>query len=404
MSSIWIVESQRPTSPVPARAAWPRSARRASWSPLVVAVCVGALAGWPWRATAPAAETDDELKARVLSLWEQRRNAFATARYEAEGTTTVAKGAHSGLPGSPPGAVSPPTDTTHEVKCAWLIDFKRSLIRIERQHFGWSPVAQQNLPSDEVLVFDGKRVKELERAGSTDSRANSPQFVVRERPEGKAALRNSQDLPVFFSHGILDTRLIEPTGLNPDSFRIVGTRLSADGNTCDQVILEKSEPPSFGNKATAWRYTADLTKGGAIVAAQKLAGDVPTTDLAADYELRSGHWLPVEWSLTVYRNEAVFCSLHHRVIDIVLDLPVRDSDFQLEPRPNSVVVNGDTGDFFRVGPDGKSLTKIDLSAGRPSTLSHPGAVWVFALTGGILLLLVLACTLRRKKGVAKRSD
>jgi len=135
----------------------------------------------------------------------------------------------------------------------------------------------------------------------------------------------------------------------------------------------------------------DLGRAGAVTAAQRYDRDILTADMSAEYEQVNGHWLPRQWTVAVYGSGGELLSSSETLVtEVAVDPPVQSSDFELAPRPNSVLAEGGTGELFRVGSDGEQLTKIERSL--PVTDQGPsgGSYLLYGVTIMAMLLLLLA--------------
>jgi hypothetical protein len=222
-------------------------------------------------------------------------------------------------------------------------------------------------------------------------------------------------LPVLFACGLLWVpRQGADIGqrLDPDDFRVHG-RAIHDGRKC--VVLRTFPLTSVAFKPFE-EYWVDPDRDSAIVryAYYMDTGQKPKIqwDIDISYQQTAHGWLPLRWKLQSFGGRTGLDGVFRRNVDtIVVDPPLDDSTFQLQPEPGMIVAeynmdtdqNGNTSHSnekrSRVAEDGR-LTPLGTRMGPAA--SEWSIAWYGFIVAPILALSLIAWFLyRRRRGNAQ---
>jgi len=347
-----------------------------------------------------AAET--EIVARILKDWKDSQDAMRSVRYVTVGTMTIPKGTHTGKPGNPPGAVSPPEDVVYEVRRNWLIDFEHGLVRRESWDQVWLGTKQEFFPMFNITVFDGEVVKKYRPQKENTSELHKPtddmaEMFVADKGD-MADLRGLDDKPVYYAHGMVAFAEGQSTSLkaslDPKLLSVAAEEASWRGDDPETVALEMR----FPDAGVEFRFRMDPRLQSRVTYAALLRDEKLSSEMNVEYQETDFGWLIKRWDVNMYQGGKPYAFQTLEVTDFLVNPEVDDSQFQLEPRPGSVMVAD--GRPYRVHDDGQ-LTPVYGGPGapveerRPLTPVERFLVGLTILAGAILVLALIGHFRRR---------
>jgi hypothetical protein len=369
-----------------------------------------------WDSARAAPLSDQEVVRKILADFQARQRYVKAIRYSAIGTFTVAQGVHTGEPGGPDDAISPPQDVTCEVRRNWVLDFERGLIRKESWDPIWSPMKQRFLFGYQVAMLDGSRVRlyrprELNATIEDPLHEDTRELLVYPKEQANR-LWDISDIALQYAHGLTTLDATWDTGLRgaPDEslFRVVVKTHPREGSGFGGAVVRLHQPPDRGFPFTT-DWCVDLDRDSAVVQVREYSGEVLRGSLELEYQKTAAGWLPQEWTSTILDGSGgLICSSSMEVVDYSID-PVLDlSEFTFTPRVGSVVLDTDGRDY-RVASDG-TLRLLRPSGGQGPGYEDSSAdsyrLWLLVSSLTLLALLGIAIWTRSQKlrSFSKKSD
>jgi hypothetical protein len=343
------------------------------------------------------ANDDQAILTRIYSDWEHRQKVTKAFKYVFPGETTIPKGKWTGEPELSPDVKGevPPQDTVVKDMKALLIDFESNMFRDELRTTLFSLTSgKYDHPYSHITVFDGKTARSYRPRAENSNASYKPSEGQPDLWEG-ADLKDStfriDELPIFLGHGITPEGL-PPAGqprvpLKVGRFQIQG-RGAIEHREC--VILRAPPDVKCRKIDEVW---VDLERKSAIVRfiRYRALNDVET-QLDIQYRKYDDEWWPNSWVYASYRNRKLQSSMRHQVTEFAFNPNFEKKLFQIDLQPGMVYCTDlNHNKVYKVGDDGKSLTKIVFASDKPSAPGQSNWEWVWwtaLVVGGLVLVEV----------------
>ncbi len=324
----------------------------------LLAVCLMALTLAPAK-PALASESDEAVLLQIMRDWQARRTAMARAHYVIKGTRLIPKGSltqdmkHLKMEDEETFAELniegefPPRD--HVVNVSWdtLIDFQRLRWRTEIIVPPLFDIDYERRTSHKISLFDGK----TSYFWYPDMNDEQIQLNVSHKRLSASFSTTPRWLPLYYAHGFVDPtrlRILRGVPLDPKLFSVHATIRQGNKHL---VALRANSGDGW------WReWWVDLARQSAVTR-WTVYFDVSRRSLALDIEYtRSKHgWLLKSWRMQRFdftddNNVSQLWNLN--VEKLVVDPPVTDDMFTMQPKPGMVVRDRNTDRIYVVAEDG----------------------------------------------------
>ena len=323
---------------------------------LLIVVSLIALASWE----TSASRGDDRLD-KIQSDWEVRWQSVNTVEAVLEGTVRYPRGSLNGDTAIPIAHTGdfPDEDYAYPVTYKYLIDFKKNLYRSEVSgkiiYFGAD--APEFVDYHAMFVSDGKTIW-LDRLDRGNSGRN-PQVEVISPDETFWSAISISEWPFFYSLGLVTDKGIyigKMDILKPDVSAYTYVRdVRHRGRECR--LLRVLSPPRALARGCR-ELTVDTTRASLPLRWASFIEDAPHFRAELAYTDESGVWRLAGWDFTSWSRGKLEYSASLKVVNWQSNVEWPNSPFPHKPRPNSVVSDHITKEYYRLNPDG-SKTVLD---------------------------------------------
>ncbi len=313
----------------------------------------------------PGKSDNEAIVAKILSDWKHRQDTTLGFRYVADGQGIIPKGKLTGDPDLSPHIKGefPPEDLVYDENESWVMDFATNKSRHEwRTQFIMLPEGKL-APNYTVHAYDGNSDKIFTPRAENTGPTHVPPPAQADLSEGSKESDRTLSpswLPLFLAHGMPpeDFPVVEHPRVKvaPTRFRF-HDRASFMGRDC--VVLRTSPEPKGGSVDELW---VDVQRRSAVT---KFIRYRSVNDIYLQFEIQyrqdGEEWWPESWTENVFRYKMLRESYRRRVTEYAIN-PASDANlFKFELKPGMVYAKDvNKGEIFKVGQDGKSLTKIDI--------------------------------------------
>jgi hypothetical protein len=308
---------------------------------------------------------NDVILAKIMSDWKHRQELTHGFRYVADGQGIVLKGILTGDPDLGPHIKGefPPEDLTYDENESWIIDFDTNRSRNElRTQCMMLPEGKLS-PNYTVVAYDGNS----DRVYTPRAENTGPNFVP---PPAQPDLSDGQKasdrtlslvwIPTFVAHGMIPEYLplVEHprVEIRPSRFQF-HAKASFMGRDC--VVLRTVPDPKRGEVDEVW---VDVERRSAVT---KFIRYRSVNDVFLLFEIQyrrdGAEWWPESWTQMVFRNKKLSQSCRRRIVEYAINPSSGANLFNFEIKPGMVYAKGmSKRELFKVGEDGKTLTKMPI--------------------------------------------
>jgi hypothetical protein len=346
---------------------------------------------------------NDVILTKIMSDWKHRQELTHGFRYVADGQGIIPKGKLTGDRDLGPHIKGefPPEDLTYDENESWIIDFDTNRSRHElRTQCMMLPEGKLS-PNYTVVAYDGNS----DRVYTPRAENSGPNFVP---PAAQPDLSDGQKasdrtlsyvwIPTFVAHGMIPEYLplVEHprVEITPSRFHF-HAKASFMGRDC--VVLRTVPDPKRGHVDELW---VDVERRSAVT---KFIRYRSVNDVFLLFEIQyqrdGAEWRPESWTQMVFRNKKLSQSSRRRIVQYAVN-PSSGADlFNFELKPGMVYAKDmSKGELFKVGEDGKTLTKMQIpfATGDESATTGWRLWWLLLLLMPICVFAACVVWFRRR--------
>jgi hypothetical protein len=343
---------------------------------------------------------------RILADWQKRQEQIKRIKYTISGEWITPKGSWTGTPGSRPG-VDPPADIVQPQRFVVILDLEKRRLREESAERVFAYGAQEMQDRACTYTYDGKDLWRLyPRPGvNPHMRETDPDLEIGRGAPSKTMLMGCQATcgpAVLFGSGLI--WLVKGGAdygqvLDADDFRVHGHAIY-EGRPCTILRTFPMTPTVSKPFDEFW---VDTSRQSAIVryVFYKNFGkdNILDSETNITYQQTAHGWLPLRWKDVFYGLNGPGPINRRQVDEVIVDPPLSDADFQLQPQPGMIVSEFEMGTaengrstranekHFRVSEEGRLIAIVN---GRELPNQRWTMLWLSAfLAAGVLIVLLV---------------